>query len=54
MLEVYLNRIFFGDNAYGVDAAAQTYFGEPARSADACQQAALLAALPKAPTRLDP
>ena len=51
VLELYLNRIFFGDNAYGIDAAAQTYFGKPA-SALSLQEAALLAALPKAPTRL--
>ncbi len=51
VLELYLNRIFFGDNAYGVDAAAQTYFGKPA-SRLTLQEAALLAALPKAPTRL--
>ena len=51
VLEVYLNRIFFGDNAYGIDAAAQTYFGEPAKSLT-ISEAALLAALPKAPTRL--
>ena len=51
VLELYLNRIFFGDNAYGVDAAAQTYFGKPASQLD-LQEAALLAALPKAPTRL--
>jgi penicillin-binding protein 1A len=51
VLELYLNRIFFGDNAYGIDAAAQTYFGKPA-SRLTLQQAALLAALPKAPTRL--
>ena len=51
VLELYLNRIFFGDNAYGLDAAAQTYFGKPA-SALTLSQAALLAALPKAPTRL--
>ena len=51
VLELYLNRIFFGDNAYGIDAAAQTYFGKPA-SALNLQEAALLAALPKAPTRL--
>ncbi|HEY2659383.1 MAG TPA: PBP1A family penicillin-binding protein [Caulobacteraceae bacterium] len=51
VLELYLNRIFFGDNAYGVDAAAQTYFGKPARELN-LQEAALLAALPKAPTRL--
>lgn len=51
VLELYLNRIFFGDNAYGIDAAAQTYFGKPARELT-LQEAALLAALPKAPTRL--
>ena len=51
VLELYLNRIFFGDNAYGIDAAAQTYFGKPAKALD-LQEAALLAALPKAPTRL--
>jgi penicillin-binding protein 1A len=51
VLELYLNRIFFGDNAYGVDAAAQTYFGKPAAQLT-LQEAALLAALPKAPTRL--
>ncbi len=51
VLELYLNRIFFGDNAYGIDAAAETYFGEPARQLSV-SEAALLAALPKAPTRL--
>ena len=51
VLELYLNRIFFGDNAYGIDAAAQTYFGKPAKALN-LQEAALLAALPKAPTRL--
>ena len=51
VLELYLNRIFFGDNSYGIDAAAQTYFGKPA-SGLSLQEAALLAALPKAPTRL--
>ena len=51
VLELYLNRIFFGDNAYGLDAAAQAYFGHPAAQLD-LGQAALLASLPKAPTRL--
>jgi penicillin-binding protein 1A len=51
VLEVYLNRIFFGDNAYGIDAASETYFGEPARQLTV-SEAALLASLPKAPTRL--
>ena len=51
VLELYLNRIFFGDNAYGIEAAAETYFDKPARSLS-LPEAALLAALPKAPTRL--
>ena len=51
VLELYLNRIFFGDNAYGIDAASQTYFGRPASQLN-IGQAALLASLPKAPTRL--
>ncbi|WP_158916512.1 transglycosylase domain-containing protein [Caulobacter sp. S45] len=53
ILELYLNRIYFGDGAYGVEAAAQTYFGKSARTLT-LSEAALLAALPKAPSRLDP
>jgi penicillin-binding protein 1A len=50
VLELYLNRIYFGGGAYGVDAAAHTYFGKPAGQVTLAE-AALLAALPKAPTR---
>ncbi len=53
ILDLYLNRIYFGEGAYGIEAAAQTYFGVPARHLTLAQ-AAVLAALPKAPTRLDP
>ena len=53
ILELYLNRIFFGASAYGVEAASETYFGKPARSLS-LSEAALLAALPKAPSRLAP
>ena len=53
ILALYLNRIYFGAGAYGIEAAARTYFGKPA-SALSLPEAALLAALPKAPTRLDP
>ncbi len=53
ILDLYLNRIYFGEGAYGVEAAAQTYFGVSARNLTLAQ-AAVLAALPKAPTRLDP
>ena len=53
ILELYLNRIFFGASAYGIEAASETYFGKPA-SALSLPEAALLAALPKAPSRLSP
>ncbi|WP_297513407.1 PBP1A family penicillin-binding protein [uncultured Caulobacter sp.] len=51
ILELYLNRIYFGAGTYGVDGAAQTYFGKPA-SQLTLSEAALLASLPKAPSRL--
>jgi penicillin-binding protein 1A len=53
LLELYLNRIFFGAGAYGIEAASQTYFAKPARELT-LSEAALLAALPKAPSRLAP
>ena len=53
ILELYLNRVFFGSSAYGVEAASETYFDKPA-SALTLPEAALLAALPKAPSRLSP
>ncbi len=53
ILELYLNRVFFGASAYGVEAAAQTYFGKHARELS-LSEAALLAALPKSPSRLSP
>ncbi len=51
VLELYLNRTYFGDGAYGLDAAAQTYFGKPAARLTLAE-AAILAGLPNAPTRL--
>ncbi|MBN9320219.1 MAG: PBP1A family penicillin-binding protein [Caulobacterales bacterium] len=51
VLELYLNRIFFGANTFGIDGASRTYFGKPA-SQLTISEAALLAALPKAPSRL--
>ena len=53
ILELYLNRIYFGGGAYGVEAAAQTYFAKSATGLS-LSEAALLAALPKAPTHLAP
>ncbi|MBY0330096.1 MAG: PBP1A family penicillin-binding protein [Acetobacteraceae bacterium] len=53
LLEIYLNRVYLGAGAFGVDAAARQYFGIPARRLG-LWQAALLAGLPKAPSRLNP
>lgn len=53
ILDLYLNRIYFGGGAYGVDAASRTYFGHSATQSTLAE-AALLAALPKAPTKLAP
>jgi membrane peptidoglycan carboxypeptidase len=53
VLDDYLNDVYFGEGATGVEAAAETYFGVPAAKLDVAQ-AALLAGLPNAPTALDP
>ena len=53
ILEAYVNRVPMGSNLYGVEAAARTYFGIDAADLDLAQ-AALLAALPNDPVRLDP
>jgi penicillin-binding protein 1A len=53
ILELYLNHIYFGDGARGVEAAARHYFGVPA-SGLTIAQAALLAALPKGPSAYHP
>src|SRR5690606_8339569 len=48
ILELYLNRVFFGHNSTGIEAAAQTYFGKSARNLS-LGEAALLAASVQAP-----
>lgn len=53
ILELYLNRVYFGAGAYGIEAAAQRYFGKPARLVT-LGEAAILAGLVKAPSRLAP
>jgi penicillin-binding protein 1A len=53
ILELYLNRVYFGSGAYGVEAAAQRYFGKPAHDVKLAE-AAMLAGLVKSPTRLAP
>ena len=53
ILELYLNRVYFGSGAYGVEAAARRYFGHGARAVTV-PEAAVLAGLMKAPTRFAP
>ena len=53
ILEMYLNRIYFGSGAYGIEQASQHYFGKSARHITIAE-AALLAGLVKSPSRLAP
>src|SRR5262252_681950 len=53
ILEMYLNEIGYGNRAYGIEAAAETYFSKPARELTLAE-ASLLAGLPQAPSYNDP
>ncbi|HRY52235.1 MAG TPA: PBP1A family penicillin-binding protein [Candidatus Portnoybacteria bacterium] len=53
ILALYLNQVPYGSNAYGVEAAAQTFFNKQAKDLTLAESA-LLAALPQAPSRLSP
>ena len=53
ILDLYLNRVYFGAGAYGIEAAAQRYFGKAAKQVTLAE-AAMLAGLVKAPSRLAP
>jgi 1A family penicillin-binding protein len=53
ILELYLNQIYYGNLAYGIEAAAQTYFGKSAVELNLAESA-LLAGLPQSPTLYDP
>lgn len=53
ILELYLNKIFLGYRAYGVGAAAEVYYGKTVADLSLAQ-AAMIAALPKAPSRINP
>jgi penicillin-binding protein 1A len=53
ILELYINQIFLGQRAYGFAAAAQTYFGKPLAQLEVAEMA-MLAGLPKAPSRFNP
>ena len=53
ILEIYLNRVYLGSGAWGMDAAAHIYFGTSARRVN-LWQSAVLAGLPRAPSRFNP
>lgn len=53
ILELYLNQIYLGQGSYGVEAASQTYFGKHIWEVNLCE-AAVLAGLPKAPSKYNP
>ena len=53
ILELYLNKIYLGHRAYGVQAAAEVYYGKPIQALE-LPQIAMIAALPKAPSSLNP
>ncbi len=53
ILELYLNKIYFGNRAYGVGAAAEAYYGKPLEELSVAQMA-MIAGLPKAPSIYNP
>jgi penicillin-binding protein 1A len=53
ILAAWMNQVYFGNHAYGVEAAAQTYFSKPAKKLTMIESA-LLAGLPQAPSLYDP
>ena len=53
ILQLYLNQVYFGSGAYGVEAAAQLFFGEPVQDLTLAE-CALLAGMPKSPSRYSP
>ncbi|MCL6414956.1 penicillin-binding protein 1A [Aestuariirhabdus sp. Z084] len=53
ILELYLNKIYLGNRAYGIEAAAQVYYGRPIDQLSLAQLA-MIAGLPKAPSRYNP
>ncbi|MFI8715859.1 transglycosylase domain-containing protein [Brevibacillus brevis] len=53
ILEMYVNQIYYGHSAYGVQAAAQTYFGKDAKDLTVAESA-MLAGIPKGPTYYSP
>src|SRR5690606_26243696 len=53
IFELYLNKIYLGNRAYGIEAAANTYYGKPIQELTLAEMA-MIAGLPKAPSRYNP
>src|SRR5204863_231965 len=53
ILEMYVNEVYYGQLAYGIEAAARTYFGKPAHELDLAE-ASLLAGLIQSPSAYNP
>lgn len=53
ILELYLNKISFGGNSYGIEQAARRFFGKPSKDVTVIESA-ILASLPKSPTAYNP
>ncbi len=53
ILNAYVNQVYYGNHAYGIEAAAQTYYSKPARRLT-LTESAMLAGLPQAPSTFDP
>lgn len=53
ILELYVNKIYLGNRAYGIESAAQVYYGKSIRDVSLAQMA-MIAGLPKAPSRYNP
>ena len=53
ILNLYMNQIYLGHGAYGVEAAAENYFGKTVQQLNLAEMS-LIAAMPKAPSRLNP
>jgi len=53
ILTLYLNQVYFGSGAYGVEAAARSFFGKPVKDLNLAESA-LIAGMPKAPSRYSP
>src|SRR5581483_5702953 len=53
ILEMYLNQIYYGNQSYGIEAAAESYFGKTAKNLDLAE-AAMLAGIPQSPSDYDP